>query len=130
MRPLLAFSSASLYILMNWCCVSLIVAVPNFIVNSAAAAGPAARPQASARLPNSVHRDALRVLIIVPPLAGIFMARDPRWDGAPAQAPSGRRAKKMRFRPIAEVDSLAAVQSGDGTCGELARSPARSGRKT
>jgi hypothetical protein len=34
--------------LMNWCCVSLMVAVPNFMTKSAAAAGYSGAHQASA----------------------------------------------------------------------------------
>ncbi len=57
-RPLEAFSTASLYILMYSCWLSLKVAVPNFMVNSAAsvADGPMASASATPAMRHPVRR--------------------------------------------------------------------------
>src|ERR1700681_583451 len=99
---------------MNWCCVSLIVAVPNFMTKSADAAGWPDRPQASAASTaarTNAPAGAQRLLFIAfPPIAGrhdlegfpkghpllstrqplwlepLRLMGDPRWPGGLAQA--------------------------------------------
>src|ERR1700676_5279461 len=126
---------------MNWCCVSLIVAVPIFITKSAAVAGRAARPHANAAstvVENSARHGALRLLIIASPSLRLELSRarpermpecrrrrrrspapDPMWAPLSAQAPSGgvacgfdRRHRDIRADTVIQLSRSRPVAGG------------------